>query len=148
MNILTLVGLFLLSATKCLMAPGAILAAGYSNFETIIIASLGSIFGCIVFFKFGGWLFEKIDRLFPSKKKKRAFTKKNRIIIKFKNSFGVIGMAILIPIISIPVSALISAKYFRDDKRAIPAYAATSILWAVTLTYFSEPIINWISTLW
>lgn len=148
MNAITLIGLFLLSATKCLIAPGAILAAGYSSLETILVASTGSVFGCIVFFKFGGWLFKKIEKLFPSKKKKRAFSKKNRMIIKFKNSFGVVGMALLIPVISIPVSALISAKYFRNDKKAVPAFAVSSIAWAVVLTLFSEPILNWIVGLW
>ncbi len=140
-EILKVFGLFLFSGTKFLMAPGAVLASGFDVLGTIIITFSGGVAGSIFFFKLGGSVFNAWDRYFPSKKKRKAFTKRNRLIIQFKNRFGVIGLAFLIPFISIPVSALLAAKYFRFDSKAIPAYVAATAFWSIVLTIFSEPVI-------
>ena len=141
--------LLLVSATKFLMGPGTILASGYSPGETIIINIIGGLLGSFFFFYFGAWFFNWLEVKFRKKgrKPKKRFTWKNRLIIRFKNRFGVIGMALLIPIISIPISALISAKYFRDDRKSIPAYILSVVFWSFILTYFSNPIINSIKEL-
>lgn len=141
--------LLFVSATKFLMGPGTILASGYSPGEAIIIAIIGGVLGSLFFFYFGSWFFSWIERKFRNKRRKpkRKFTWKNRLIIRFKNRFGVIGMALLIPVISIPVSALISAKYFRHDRKSVPAYIISVVFWSFVLTYFSNPVINSIKQL-
>jgi membrane protein DedA with SNARE-associated domain len=147
-EILKVLGLFLFSGTKFMMAPGAILAAGYGWWESIIISFTGGSAGSIFFYKLGGRLFSFLEKIWPGKKKTRKqFTTKNRIIIRLKNKFGVVGLAFLIPLISIPVSALLSAKYFRFDKKAIPAYIVASAFWSVALTFFSEPVVAFIQNL-
>jgi hypothetical protein len=140
-------GLFLFSGTKFLMAPGAILASGYGLIGTMIIAFTGGVAGSIFFYKLGGTVFNAWERYFPSKKKRKSFTKRNRFIIQFKNKFGVIGLAFLIPLISIPVSALLAAKYFRFDTKAIPAYVAATAFWTIVLTLFSKPIVSFFQQL-
>jgi H+/gluconate symporter-like permease len=141
--------LLVVSGTKFLMGPGTILASGYSASEAIIINIIGGILGSLFFFYFGAWFFNLIERRFRKKRKRQTkkFTWKNRLIIRFKNRFGVVGMALLIPIISIPVSALISAKYFRNDRKSIPAYIMSVVFWSFVLTYFSNPVINSIKEL-
>lgn len=146
-EILKILALLLFSGTKILFAPGAILAAGYGKIETILIAFLGASAGSLFFLKLGTILFKWFEKMFASKKKKKVFTQKNKFIVRFKRNFGVIGMALIIPIISIPASAIISAKYFRNDPKTIPAFIGSSILWAVTLTFFSEPIIHFLRSL-
>lgn len=146
-EILKILGLLLLSGAKILMAPGAILAAGYGRFTTILIAFIGASIGSLFFLKLGGVIFAWMEKKFPPKKKK-VFTRKNRFIVNFKRKFGVIGLALIIPIISIPASAIISAKYFGDDPKTIPSFIASSALWAILLTFFSEPIIEFLHGLW
>ena len=146
-EILAIAGLLLFSGTKFMMAPGAILAAGYSIPVTLLIASIGGVAGSLFFFYLGSFLFSWWERYFPPKHPKKKFTRKNRLIIKLKNKFGVVGLALMIPLISIPISALLSAKYFRNDRKAVPAYFASVIIWSVILTYFSQPIVLFIKSL-
>ena len=147
-EILKILGLMFFCGTKILLGPGAALTAGYSRMETILIVFAGASIGSIVFFKLGNLIFSWFGAKFPSKKKKKKFTKKNRFIVNFKKNFGVIGLALIIPIISIPASAMISAKYFDKDPKTIPAFIFSSALWAVVLTFFSEPIIEFFNSLW
>jgi len=147
-ELLKVLGLFLFSGTKFMMAPGAALAAGYSWWESILISFTGGVAGSIFFFKLGGNLFSYLERIWPKgNKKRKQFTAKNRLIIRLKNQFGVIGLAFLIPLISIPISALLSAKYFRVDKKAIPAYIIATAFWSIILTLFSEPVVVFVKSL-
>lgn len=146
-DLLAIVGLLLFSGTKFMMAPGAILAAGYSIPVTMIIASTGGVAGSLFFFYLGSVLFSWWESYFPAKGPKKIFTRKNRLIIQLKNKFGVIGLALMIPLISVPISALLSAKYFRYDKKAVPAYIVSVCIWTVILTYFSEPVVLFLKQL-
>lgn len=139
----TILLLIVVSGTKFLTAPAVILAAGYSKLATIIITFVGGSLGCTFFFYLGGRVFKWWQRYFPSKKKK-TFSRKNRILVKFKNRFGVLGIAALIPLISIPASCFLAAKYFANDKKAIPAYVLSSFVYSILLTLFSEPVIDFL----
>jgi len=146
-EVLKVVGLLALSGTKFLMAPGAILAAGYSLPITVLISFVGGTLGALFFFLAGSGFFRWLERIYPPSPKKRTFTRKNRLIVRFKNRFGVIGLALLIPLISIPVSTIIAAKYFRYDRKSIPAYLGAVAFWSIVLTYFSQPIVSWVKQL-
>lgn len=143
----TLLFLLLVCGTKFLTGPAVVLAAGYGPVATIFITFLGGSLGCVIFFYTGSAIFAWWERYFPSKKKKRIFSRKNRALVRFKNKFGVYGLAAIIPIVSIPVSCFISAKYFRHDRRAIPAYILATAIYSVLITLFSEPIIEFLKSL-
>lgn len=145
---LKILGLLVFCGTKILMGPGAVLASGYDRITTIVISFAGACLGSLFFLKLGRWAFEKWEKLFPSKKKKKVFTRKNRFLVSFKKNFGVIGLALIIPIISIPASAIISSRYFSEDPKTIPSFIVSSALWSVLLTFFSEPIIQFLHGLW
>lgn len=138
----TILLLIAICGTKFLTGPAVVLAAGYPMIPTMIITFVGGSIGSIFFFRLGTTIFNWWQRIFPPKKKKKIFSKKNRTIVRFKNKFGVMGLALLVPLISIPISCFIAAKYFRHDRRAIPSYIIAVAGYSVILTLFSDPIIQ------
>lgn len=132
-----------LAGTKVLLTPGIMLAAGYGFVETMTITYIGALLGVVVFYYFGVAIFRWWDDLVGNKKsKKLIFTSKSRAMVKVKIRYGVIGIASLAPIISIPVSALIVAKFFPGKHKVIGIYALVLIPVSIGLTFLSKPVIE------
>lgn len=136
----------LVSATKFLTGPAVILSMGFSTTETILLTFSGGVLGSVVFYYLGAAIFNWWQRYF-ARSKKKTFNRRSRAIVRIKNRFGVWGMALLIPVISIPISCLISARYFKNDRTALPAYVVVVAVYSVLLTLFSKPIIEFFRTL-
>jgi hypothetical protein len=137
MEVIQVLSWLLFSAIKFFLAPTAVFLSGYSYFETIAITITGGFIGVLAFFYGGGAFFQWISFRFSSDKPttKKVFSKKNRVIIQVKRSYGLFGLAFLTPfLLSIPIGTIIAAKYYRDDKRAIPVFFASIIFWSVVLT--------------
>lgn len=148
-EILTLSFLFVFCATKFFIAVPAVLIAGYSYWETILISSSGGIAGFFVFFYIGEM---KLVRLYLGKiidwllglfgislatKERKTFSKKTRFIVKVKGRYGIIGLALLTPsVFSIPLGSLIAARYFDDNKITIPVMLFSIVLWSFGITSF------------
>ena len=132
-----------LAGTKLLLAPGIMLASGQGFLETIIVTYAGGVMGATVFYYFGVAIFGWWDELVGnSKKKKMVFSSKARAMVKVKIRYGIIGIAVLAPIISIPVSALIVAKFFPGKHKVVGIYALVLIPISIGLTFLSEPVIQ------
>lgn len=139
----TLLLMLVLGATKYSIAPASALAAGYSPIKATIVVIIGAWIGAISFFLLGKRLMKGLSKIGSAPKKpKKRFTKKNRFIVYFKNRFGIIGLAALCPLISIPVSAIICSKYHSKNKMVIPIYMVVLAIETPLLTYFSEPVIQ------
>jgi len=136
-SVLELIGLFLFSSIKFLFAPSASVAAGYGFVETLVITISGGVFGVFLFFYSGSWIIERWNSFFPQKTQAKKFSRKNKLIISTKNKFGVIGLAILMGVISIPLASFLAARYFRYNPRTIPYLIASICLWSLGLTFFS-----------
>lgn len=133
-----ILGLILLSAFKFFLAPSTAVVAGYSFIEIIIITSSGGIMGFLLFFKFGKLAKRRIQLLFKHKQKV-GISKKNRRVIKLKNKYGLYGLAILTPcLLSVPIGALVASRYFSKDKRTIPVFLGSIVIWSVLLTSLSK----------
>ena len=141
-KLIEIVGLFLLSSVKFLFAPSASVAAGYGFVETLIITISGGVFGVFLFFFSGSWILAKWGAYFPNKNPSKKFSRKNKLIVSTKNKFGVIGLAILMGVISIPLASFLAARYFRYNPRTIPYLIASICLWSLGLTFFSIVIKN------
>ncbi len=137
------IALFLfLAGTKLLIAPSIMLAAGTGILETIIITYIGSLLGATLFYYFGVAIFSWWDKLVGNDKvKKSIFSNRSRAIVKVKIHTGIIGIAALAPIISIPISALIIAKFFPGKNKVVAVFAVILIPVAIGLTFLSKPII-------
>lgn len=140
-DIVEILSVFLLGATRFLWAPGTAIVAGFSFSKTIFVTSLGGIAGSSFFYFFGSVVIHGIEnwRRRVRKRSKRPqpkiFTRRSRRIIRLKRSFGLIGLVILTPcILSIPVGCIVAAKFYRHNKSTYPLLLLSSILWAVVLT--------------
>jgi membrane protein DedA with SNARE-associated domain len=139
-EILEIVGLFLMASTKFLFAPSTAVGFGYSYWETILITITGGWFGVLVFFFFGRVVVDLFMRKYFSKKKteKPKFTKTNKLIIKVKSNFGIIGLALITPVtISVPVGSILAARYFGENKTAIYILMGSIVFWSFVLTSIS-----------
>ena len=126
----------LFSALKFFLAPPAIIFAGYSLFETIIISTSGGIAGFILFYLFGGFLYAKYIELFPPKKKKKVFSSKRRRMVKYKNKYGFWGVAVLTPILfGVPLGALIAAAFFHQKWKTIFVFSSSIFIWSIILSF-------------
>ena len=131
------------AGTKLLLAPGLMLAAGYGLIKTMMITYIGSLLGAIVFYYFGVAIFGWFDDVMGTRaKKKTVFSKKARTMVQVKIRYGIIGIALLAPIISIPISALIVAKFFPGKHKVVGVYAVVLIPIAILLSIISEPVIQ------
>lgn len=152
-------GLILLSSVKLLFAPGASLAAGFSVGQTILVTSIGGCTGVTSFFYFGNWVMVAIRkwhfRLLHGtrssavhKEKKTRSTKRRRAIVRLKTKYGVVGLAILTPaIISIPIGAVVAARYYFHNKWMLPLLLISTLCWSTGLTFLAyavkQNILGW-----
>jgi len=125
--------LFLLSGVKLLFTPIGMIAGGYNFWTTILITASGGVTGALIFFFFG----KQIVRLFKSKKVKPVFTEQNRRIVRIKNKFGLLGMAATMGIISVPLSAILVAKYYSKHKAVVPTLIVVAVSWSFAVTSIS-----------
>lgn len=141
-KILQILLIVILSGTKFLSAPITSLNIGFGYLETLLITTLGGIVGVISFYYLSTAVMLLIARMRHKdgtvkkvKKKKRVFTWKNKLIVKVKREYGLIGLAALTPtILSIPVGTFLAARYFSDPKKVITYLSASVLVWSIIVS--------------
>jgi uncharacterized membrane protein len=140
-KILQILFVLILSATKFLTAPITSLNIGFGYLETLTITTLGGLVGVFFFYYLSSvimLLIAKITgRLSNGKtpKKKRSFTWKNKLIVKIKREYGLIGLAAVTPIfLSIPLGTFLAARFFHDQKKVLTYLAASVVVWSVIVS--------------
>ncbi len=138
-----IIGVFFASAVKLGIAgvPSAILL-GFNFLEAFVVCSVGGIFGTIVYtylidviMKGVSYLMNKIS---PNRNaNKKRFTKSNRIIIKVKKKFGIIGVCAISPLfLSIPLGVFLCLKFFGNKKMIMMWMSVFVMFWTILL-YFA-----------
>jgi len=128
-----------LSSFKLMMGiPFALLVYGYSFHETVVMTSFGGILGVVVFTYFSEWIINMWNRFIKRTstnrdgKKKQIFSKRNRLIVKVKSKFGIMGIAFISPsFITIPIGTFILVRYFRNKKKIIVYESLSVVFWSV-----------------
>lgn len=134
--------MFILSATKFLTAPITSLNIGFGYVETLLITAIGGVAGVFFFYYLSSaimLLFSKLSGRFKKKyetpKKKRVFTWKNKLIVRIKRDYGLIGLAAITPtFLSIPVGTFLAARYFPDGRKVITYLSLSVIVWSVIVS--------------
>lgn len=124
--------------------PVAVYLFKMTFFETILYTNIGGVIGIIIFAFLSKGLLGIIDFLWPkksddSRKSKKTFIRKNRLLISLKNKYGLPGIVILSPVLlSIPVGVFLVTKYFGHRKINYLYLFAGQFLWSViyTIIYF------------
>ena len=72
-----------------------------------------------------------------STKKSKLFSKKNRYIVRLKNTYGFWGIIVATPVIlTIPIGAFLANKYYGRRKHIVPYMIISIVGWAVVLSGF------------
>ena len=127
-------GLLVFSTLKFFFAPSMALLDGHGILETILIHVSGGYIGFVLFFFAGKFIVSWWRSIFKPKKKK-LFNKRNRLIIKIKSKYGLLGIAVLTPLIlSIHVGAILASYYFPRAQKTLPIFFACIVIWSFILT--------------
>jgi hypothetical protein len=137
-----------ISIVKFVITPSLMTAKGYQPWEILIVTFSASIIGVLVFYHTGKAIFSWFSVLksrigfFSGSKRKPVVTPGRRRIIKFKKKFGFTGLLIVSGLISIPIAALLGAKYFSNKNKTVLYLIFAFIAWACVLTLLSQCVKN------
>jgi hypothetical protein len=114
----------------------------YNYITAVLINISGGIIGISFFFKTSSYFIERAIRKRHealekgNAKPKKVFTRVNRFLVKVKNTMGMYGLAfIILPFLSIPISSIVSAKYFHlKKKKMLFLLYTSSIVWSFLLS--------------
>lgn len=140
----------LIASIKFLFAPFLAAAQGVSFVPSLIVTTAGGLLGIFLFVYLGNYLKHiyqlaayAIQRLYKSPAKieadkssviPRKFTWQNKLIIKIKRRFGLLGIAVVTPcIISIPVGCLVASHFFADKKKVLLYNIVSLLIWSLLL---------------
>jgi hypothetical protein len=140
-EIFKLFTVFALSTVKFFLMLFSAYAMGLTFWEALLATVAGGIFGAVSFYYLSGLIIALFSRitLFKRKNKKEKqpkpiFSRKNKIIVKIKRTYGLIGLAALTPVLlSIPVGVFIIRKYYGNNRFALPVTCLAIVVWSVAV---------------
>jgi hypothetical protein len=143
-----IISVYLLSTVKFVLGSVPLaLGLGFPFFKSFVVTSLGGITGVFIFVSASEYILEKLKRRKMEHKKispfKRKFTRKNKIIVHTKRRFGLVGIALLTPLLlSIPIGSFIALRYFKNKQRVMIFLSGSVIFWSVSSYYLYKPLFN------
>jgi len=120
--------------------PAAVALFKFNFWKSICISCAGGITSTVIFTYTSEQILNFWNRLkerwFKKHSHPRTFTRTNRLVVKVKRRFGLLGIALLSPILlSIPVGAFLGERFYRDKRKVIIYLSGSVIFWSITL-YF------------
>ncbi|OFX19244.1 MAG: hypothetical protein A2033_05210 [Bacteroidetes bacterium GWA2_31_9] len=141
---------FLFSTVKFAFSfPLAIYQYKFNYIETLITTTLGGFVGVLLFVFLTDYIvliwnylasITKINTI-PlvvnnSNQPKKIITRRNKMIVKIKNKYGLIGLAILTPVLlSIPVGTFLCIRYYPNYKKTILLLFLSIVLWSNIISF-------------
>ncbi len=126
-----ILGLILLSAVKYLFAVVPLLS--FSNrvwYLDMFIVMIGGIIGVFIFTLLGSLISKKFSKISFFKMKFGQLKK----MIKIKNGYGLIGLALITPIsISIPVGCILSTAIESNKSKVLLLQVSSVVFWSILL---------------
>jgi hypothetical protein len=139
---------FGLSMIKFLLGMGAGIAFGLPFWVTAILNVLGMMASIILFTSVIGRYFHNwVLKVFY--KDRKLFTKSNRRKIIIWNKFGLLGVALLTPILFTPIGGAMIVNAFGESKERIYSYMFGScVIWAFGFSFIVNLVKTYLSFLW
>jgi hypothetical protein len=130
-EVLKILLMVLLSSVKYVLAVVPLLASSSRAwYLDMSIVMIGGCLGVFVFTYLGVIISKYLERFHFFRIKYKSLKR----FIRIKNSYGLIGIAFLSPVlISIPVGCIISASFEHDKKRIIRLQILSVIFWSIFL---------------
>lgn len=136
LKILSYLGWWLLSTFKFLFVPFLYIQSNdgtvYHLIISILLTATGGGVGAAVFFKLSEFLISRKKGI-PTIK----VNKTKRKIIAIKQRWGLRGILFISAFISVPVAAIITAKFYRHTPNALSKLIAALAAWSVVLSILS-----------
>ncbi|MCF8258054.1 MAG: hypothetical protein K9J06_10885 [Flavobacteriales bacterium] len=140
-KVLQILLVLMLSGTKFLTAPITALNIGFGYLQTLGLTMFGGIVGVLFFYFLSNgimFMFAKMSSHFHADgipPKKRSFTWKNRMIVRVKRDYGLIGLAAITPaLLSIPLGTFLATKFFHDRRKVLTYLIASVMVWSVLIS--------------
>ena len=143
-----LISVFLLSTVKFVLGSVPLaLGFGFPFIKSFIVTSSGGALGVFLFVNSSDYLIHKWkerqsthNKITPLKKK---FTSKNKLIVKVKRRFGLIGIAFLTPLLlSIPIGSFLAVRYFKNKTKVQLYLICSVVFWAASSYYLYKPLFD------
>ncbi len=151
-SIYKVISTILVSSIKFAFAPFIAVLYGFNYIETVIITSIGGVLGIFFFYYLSSFILWLHRRVFPNRNNKtkkppsltkKKFTFRNKLIIRLKSNFGLIGIAFFTPIIlSIPLGSFLAHRYYLKNKLVLPLMLSGVFFWAFVLTFIAKILSN------
>jgi hypothetical protein len=118
--------------------PLVIMQFEFSFVETILWTNVGGIVGIYFFAFLSGKLILWWNRTFNRpRRNKKVFTKRNRRIVRIKQQYGLVGIAVITPLLlSIPVGTFLVVRYYHSSRTKFLYLIASNLFWSVIYTVF------------
>jgi len=150
-----IIEVLLVSGTKILFAAPLAVEFGFNYIETIILVFIGGMIGVVFFYFLNGyiiiayyWLKYRVKKKLKLsnyeiyhlehgsfvKKNKKVFTYRNKFFVRIKRKIGFIGIVIITPFISIPISTFLVKKYFLRQRNIFMYYSVSIFFWTIVFT--------------
>lgn len=147
-EILKAIPIFFLTMLKVISGPIGGYLADLSMLATVLVTFSGMMASVLLFTFFGTWLREKILHRFEKKNQKR-FTPKKRKLVTLWKKYGLVGVAVLTPLLLTPIGGTIVAVSFGSPKQKIILYMLVSAaVFAVGMTFaiyeFGDFVMPWL----
>jgi hypothetical protein len=141
-KVLQILLVIILSATKFVTAPITSLNIGFGYLDTLIITTIGGLLGVIFFFYVSAAIMnllkgaqKRSTQRGRPRKRKKSFTWKNKLIVKIKRDYGLIGLAAITPtFLSIPLGTFLATRFFPDKRKVLIYLCASVIVWSVIVS--------------
>jgi hypothetical protein len=131
-EILSALLVFGFSTVKFLTGIAASLGFQQGLIPSYISTVGGGILGVFVFSFFGEFVNHWYKRFFPNKEK-RIFTGWNRFVVKLRRSFGLPGIAMITPLLSIPVGIFLSLSLTKNKWRISLFMLISFTIWSTII---------------
>jgi MFS family permease len=149
---LKILGIALGCTLKPVIAIPASVAAGAEFYQTILGGIIGGCFGIAVYLYSLDYLLNTYklhlqskrhhDIVGTSKKKKRVVTKRNRRIVALMQKYGLNGIAVLTPLLSLPLGVFIAGrindKFIQNRPKVLFYLCVSMVIWTFVLTGISH----------
>ena len=131
---------------KFFFAPILAKTYGFNFIQTFLTVAIGGVLSVIACFILSEWALKGFDFLkirarkffgLGIKKKKNIFTKRNRIIVKVIRTYGLLGIIIFTPILTIPLGTFLAIRYFHHKENVLLYLSFSVIAWAFILSTFT-----------
>ncbi|MDH4058939.1 MAG: hypothetical protein OEU76_09245 [Cyclobacteriaceae bacterium] len=129
---------------KFIFGPIAGYGAGLHLVTTILVTILGMMTSVVAFTFFGNWLRKKVLTRWIRNRKK--FNPGNRRAVRIRTTFGLVGIALLTPLILTPIGGTLLAVSLGASKERILLYMLISasvfaILFSVAIYSFGDSVL-------